>query len=320
MIPRLLFTHRDTHSIVRENLDDDTLVLTDAHNHDLLKNYTTELIQDCCVETVHRIRTRTWQKVIAVGGCTVLDVGRLASAKEVICVPTILSTSCISVNRSVVKQSNRIQSKESATPSNVIISVPDVLQTPAQWWQSGFGDLFANISASIDIQFKAENLEYEAVRKNVPQSFDALNWVVEEFQGFDEGCVYKLANYLHNSSLDVIERGDTKLSAGGEHELCYKIIAQHPEYTTSKPTHGQIVAIGTLIACKAYSKETQSPLYNILKQAYRILSLPVNDEDLHRIGIEKEHLIAGLESTVNSPSYLGQFLAKQENVSSIELL
>lgn len=317
-VPELEFTEKRITSVVEELADEDTLIVTDLYGYATLSQYgRTALARDCRIETVKRIRAQNdYSKILAVGGCTALDVGRAcAMGKEIITIPTILSTSCISVDRSVIKYPEGSRLEETIAPTRTIVSIPSISETSIadleKWSQSGFGDLFANISASIDMQYRTGILTYEAIRENVPESFEALEWVIDHFRGYDSDCLRRLATYLHNSSLSVIERGDTKLSAAGEHRLYHKMIDQQAQYREDRPTHGQLVALGTLLAARIFAEQAgDDKLHQQLRTAYKKLGLPLNYEELRNIGIERDHIVQGLESIADSSTHLGNYFAK----------
>jgi len=314
-IPKLEFTEKRITSIVKDLVDDNTLIVTDLYGFPALNKLgRTALVRDCYAESIEKIkRENTYSKVLAVGGCTALDVGRAcAVGKEIITIPTILSTSCISVDRSIIKYPQGSRLVKTIAPTRTIVSIQSILETHIadleKWSQSGFGDLFANISASIDFQYKASNLTYELVRENVPECFEALEWVISQFKGYDKNCLRRLATYSHNSSLIVIEREDTKLSAAGEHKLYHKMIDQQKQYTEDRPTHGQLVALGTLLVVRIFAEETGiQKLYDQLTAAYAKLGLPLTYDELRDIGIEREHIINGLKSIVENNTYLGDY-------------
>lgn len=316
--PELEFTEKRITSVVEELVDAGTLIVTDLYGYTTLSQYgRTALARDCRIETIREIKAQNdYSKILAVGGCTALDVGRAcAMGKEIVTIPTILSTSCISVDRSIIKYPEGSRLEETIAPTRTIVSIPSISETSIadleKWSQSGFGDLFANISASIDMQHKAGILTYEAVRENVPESFEVLEWVIDHFRGYDSDCLRRLATYSHNSSLSVIERGDTKLSAAGEHGLYHKMIDQQRQYREDRPTHGQLVALGTLLAGRIFAEQAgDQKLYEQLVIVYAKLGLPLNYDELRDIGIEREHIVAGLESIAEDNTYLGNHFAQ----------
>lgn len=319
-MPKLVFTEKRIVSVVEELVDDDTLIVTDLYGFSVLSQLgRTALVRDCYAESVEEIkRGNEYSKVLAVGGCTALDVGRaVAVGKEIVTIPTILSTSCISVDRSIIKYPEGSRLEKTIAPTRTIVSIPSIAETHIadleKWSQSGFGDLFSNISASIDLQYRACNLTYEAVRKNVPETFEALEWVINQFNGYDEDCLRRLATYSHNSSLVVIERGDTKLSAAGEHKLYHKMIDQQKQYREDRPTHGQLVALGTLLAGRIFTEQTgEQKIYEQLLAAYAKLRLPLTYDELRNIGVEREHIVDGLESIARSKTHLGDHFAQRD--------
>lgn len=319
-LPELKFDDDNIASIVKRIINEDTIIVTDSFGYPILSEYgRTIFVKNNNAENVQRVRGEgNYSRVIAVGGCTALDVGRAAAiGREVIAIPTILSTSCISVDRSVLNYDGQIVGEKTTAPKKVIVSLTSLLETPFDdlriWTSSGFGDLFSNISASIDSQNENGNLTIESVKENVPEAFEAMEWVLEHFNGYDRNCLRILAQYLHNSSVDVIERGDTRLSAAGEHKFDYKLRELYSQFTEKKPTHGQTVAVGTLISVRISGEQTGDlMLYEKLKIAYRKLGLPTDYDGLRNIGIEKSHLIEGLKGIGDSDTYLGNYFTNHD--------
>lgn len=319
-VPELEFTEKSITKVVQELTDEDTLIVTDLYGFQTLSQYgRTELVRNNHIDNVERIlKGNKYSKVLAVGGCTALDVGRACAAgKEVIAIPTILSTSCISVDRSVIRYKGGSRLEKTTAPRKTIVSIPSIsgcyISDLEKWSQSGFGDLFANISASIDLQYRSGQFTLDRVKENVPECFESLEWVVDSFTGYDKACLTRLANYLHNSSLVVIERGNTELSAAGEHQLYHKMIEQQEQYTEDVPTHGQLVAVGTLIAAKIFEEQTgDTSLYRQLRTAYGKLGLPLEYDELRKIGIERAHIVQGLNSITDSNTHIGDYFAKND--------
>ncbi|MEM4755605.1 MAG: iron-containing alcohol dehydrogenase [Candidatus Woesearchaeota archaeon] len=342
--PELIMTNETITSLLEEkylkNQNDQTVVLiTDPYGYNNLdlKKYdgkgiiievrdNKQTTIDTIIEIVKNHNGYNDQyRIIGIGGCTALDIAR-AYAKtlveknkqtfELYLFPTIISTSCISVDKSVIQDENGNNSlKDTVPPLETIISISTILSSKKselkKWLQSGFGDLFANISASIDMQYKKNDLSYETIKANVPEIFKLIAWVNHEFSDYNQQCLKKLSQESHASSLGVIQRGDTLLSAGGEHKLYHILIKQQKGYTREKPTHGQLVAIGTILAAKILEEKTNDRrLYDELRQAYKILGLPLTYEELEKIGVEKNHLVKGLQTLATSNTFLGDYFLK----------
>ena len=134
--------------------------------------------------------------------------------------------------------------------------------------------------------------------------FHGLNWVNNKFVSYNYFCLKRLLKYSHLSSLQVILRGNTELSAGSEHFLYYAIMGNKLYNSKLAPYHGEIVSIGTLITLWCYKyMNNQSDWFDKLKKAYIKLGLPVNFVDLEKIGITLDSLIESYSHFTNK-SYL----------------
>ncbi|OHX34359.1 hypothetical protein BJL95_16935 [Methylomonas sp. LWB] len=165
----------------------------------------------------------------------------------------------------------------------------------------------------MDIQYKLNILSIEQVKENIPEVLDALKWVLLHYTTYDEQCLNKLAIYLHNSSLNVILRDNTDLSAGGEHHLYNKLYDYQKNNELISATHGQIVGIGTLITAYVFCKMIENyELYNNLKQAFKKLLIPHHYDGLNNIGIPKQVLINALSDISDKSSILGDFFSQND--------
>lgn len=312
--PELIITDDGLPAILRRLVSSDSLVFADQRN----------FFRICHLGRAVLVRNNDRAQVagiasdlgftlaVAVGGCAALDVARAcARGRDVVIVPTILSTSCISVDRSVLSHNGRNRIEKSTMPSRVIVSVPEILGSPpedvARWTRSGFGDLFTMYSAAIELASKSGAPSTKKVLAMIPECRAALAWVVKKFRGFDRDCIVSLAEFLHESCLVVIRRDSTDLNAAGEHRLYHRLLElRRGEYTSSRPTHGQIVAAGTLIAARIFGEETGDlKIYRDLMAAYRKIGLPTNLAGLDEIGLRKSHLVEGLGDIAGQGTYLG---------------
>ena len=302
--------------------DGTTLVLCDEHNFPALNGFCSPvLVKDCALSRVEDIlRKHEFDRVVAVGGCTVLDVGRAVAVgkpRRLVVVPTILSTTCISCNISILRQDGRNRLQVTSLPERCVLCLPSIMDTDEaclhRWCQSGFGDLFANLSASIDLQHEKGELTFDKVKANVPLTIEAMRWVVEDFKGYDEAALRRLGSYLHEASLAVVRRGDTRLSSAGEHVLYHRLIERQPHYQQGMPTHGQIVSVGTLIALRLYAIESgEDELEKLAREAYAKLGLPLSWSELETIGMTYDHLVDALDHLNWPERFLGQWAAKKD--------
>lgn len=321
LIPKLLFSDKPLDEIIKSIIDKDTIIIADDFNYPKLRNFDRKhLVEHSTMQQIQKVKNdNEYRNVIAIGGCSALDFGRACAKKEgrFTIIPSILSTSCISVNRSIVYVNGYHESMITPIPSETIISFPLLLdgnyKIIHKWSHSGFGDLFANISATINYLFKNNKLLNHAKNINdliyacTPYCMDALDWVNSSFKRFDEITVKRLACYLHESSLDVIKRNNTELSASGEHDLYYQMMNLW-KYDRRNPTHGELVSVGTLFSVKILNNEA---LYQKLKKAFLKLGIPTNYDELHEINIEKEHIEKALLTFTNKDTFLSNYCNKE---------
>ncbi|HOT74342.1 MAG TPA: hypothetical protein PK467_01035 [Candidatus Wallbacteria bacterium] len=314
-LPELEFRNETIKSLVSRLAGEDVLIVTDPFNYPKVSGAGRCVVApDNRCEQIPVIKSGPdYCRVIAVGGCAALDIGRAcAVGKSITVIPAILSTSCISLDRSVIKYGGINRLEKTWLPEKVIICMPDLMNMPpaelAKWCQSGFGDLFTMAAASIDLQYKKGDLSIDAVIGNVGECFEAVNWVINEFDGYNETSVKALARFLHDSSLVVVIRDDSNLNAAGEHLLYHSLLRLNPQYTSSKPTHGQIVAAGTIIAAAIYREQTGNALIlETISKAFKKLGLPLTYDELSKAGIEKRHLEEGLCDIKHLGSHLGDY-------------
>jgi len=313
-LPNLEFSGETLNALVRRVSDKDTLIVTDPFNYPKIGDTGLSVAvvrNNDSLQIPELISSCAYTRVVAVGGCAALDIGRAcAVGRSIIVIPTILSTSCISLDRSVIRYSGVNRLEKTILPEKVIISLPDLLSMPpaelAKWCQSGFGDLFTMVAASIDLQYKAGDLSREAVLGNIRDCGGALEWVINSFDGYNESSARALAEFLHESSLVVVKRDNSNLNAAGEHLLYHALLRLYPHYTSARPTHGQIVAAGTLIATAIYSEQTgDNYIFDMISEAFGKLGLPLTYAELSAAGIERSHLIEGLSAILRLGSHLG---------------
>lgn len=305
--PMLRFTKKSSSEVIKHYFDERTLVLVDEYNSNLKKRFPVNVIIDNKMEQVKKLKEQEADTVIGVGGCTVLDVARMActSNGKLVLLPTVLSTPCISVKQSVMIDANgKAQTIKTALPSEVVISFPAVLGTSdknlVRWSSSGYGDLFAKIGASLDAR-----LENQTVK--IPKILEALVWAAHSFKSFKKN-IAELALYLHEASLLTNERG---FILGAEHMLYEAMRRQtHPN---NGPTHGQLVSAATLLTARIADEQTRNPLlYPLLRKAYENVGLPLNFGELNSVGISRDSLILGLESIKQTNTHIGRYFSTED--------
>jgi glycerol dehydrogenase-like iron-containing ADH family enzyme len=313
--PKLIVSAKDIKPILDEMADGQTLLIIDRYIYDGLPD-TDMVIQatEQKAEHIQHVReSLTFTKVIAIGGCTALDFGRACAVggKDLIVIPTLLSNSCLSTNRSVINYGGKYRTEITTAPKETVISLPAIKKRHASgednlWTASGFGDLFSALSASIEFEYIRNDSSFtgweaSAVIANIPMCWEALQWVLQlrPPQDLNSYQIFrKLSLYLHESSLDVIRYGHTKLNAASEHKLYY-MLQEEQQYDKGHATHGMLVAIGTLITTKIFEQETgNAAFYSTMRAAHRRLGLPVSYADLQKKGVLRSHIVKGLDAVM----------------------
>jgi len=309
--PELVIADDDIETVLKRHDGREALIVTDTFNASRVSGFANVHVITSAEYDASRIvraaAPASISTVIGVGGCSALDVARYVATPDrtLVLVPSILSTSCISVNRSVLYRNGLHQSVKTITPTSVVVPLPHVRagepETLWNWSQSGFGDVFANFSASLDIRWRLEvapavHADAVAVWDRVPSAKNAVEWVVSNFADFDTNTLAQLATFIHASSMEVLHADSVELSASGEHDLYYNLLCDHG-YPHHRPTHGQIVAVGTYLAARAYERlygdrHLAAPLH----EAFRLLRLPTSYAEMARAGLSRDHLLQGLSS------------------------
>ncbi|MGA5322107.1 hypothetical protein ACPCIU_16930 [Streptomyces seoulensis] len=316
--PRLRFVTRPIPEALRAVVDDSTLVLADSHNFPLVRDVgETVLVTEPRADVVHGIRTTyRYEKVVAVGGCSVLDVGRACARSGSLQVfPSILSNSCLSTDRSVLIEDGVRSSRRTVAPVTTVISQPSVEAAHSgpgvKWTTSGLGDLFSSLSAAIEYQCPDDEAALPDVPitrliSHIPVVWAAVEWVLGSPAPVSGLDLRSLARYLHESSLDVLRLGHTRLNAGSEHLLCYRLQEKH-HYPADHATHGRLVSIGTLLVCAMFSRNGgRHSFYGSVRRLYEKSGLPTTYEELAQIGVHREHILHGLDELAETNCLLGR--------------
>ncbi|WP_455753683.1 hypothetical protein [Streptomyces griseoluteus] len=206
-------------------------------------------------------------------------------------------------------------SRRTVAPVTTVISQPSVHaahQGPGvKWTTSGLGDLFSSLSAAIEYQCPDGedallDVPVTRVISRIPVVWAAVEWVLGSRGSVAGLDLRSLARYLHESSLDVLRLGHTRLNAASEHLLCYRLQEKH-HYPADHATHGRLVSIGTLLVCAMFSRSTgQHSFYRSVRRLYEKSGLPITYGDLAQIGVHREHILHGLDELAETNCLLGR--------------
>lgn len=317
--PSFIITKEPIENIIKFFKNDNKLLIVDSYNEDLLKKFDGILIKNNKKETADNIIKKYNSKsldnltIYGIGGCTSLDIARAVAAelqiknKSLIVIPTILSTSCIGVDLSILKDyDGKNKAFRTVAPSKCIISTTTLMETNRndniKWTSSGYGDLFGNISAALDFISNANLLSensnlIDTIKQITPWVTPVLE-LLDIIKNKSSNEIYSmenlilLAKYIFEMSLEI---NKNHRQTGGEHKLYYTMEKMY-NYPTEKPTHGQIVSIGTLLTVKIASYITRDPhFYLTLREIYEKLNLPLDYSALEEISISREQLINAID-------------------------
>ena len=305
-LPTLTFSDLSIPKIVKnQDSGGDTLIITDAFNRQTLKGREKMVtVTEPSVEVVRDILAMPSfgriKNVLGVGGGASLDVARAVAVKaSLTLITSLLSTNCIANNRSVLDSVAKAFSYQSATPRKLIVSIADMMsQDPKirkHWTQSGLGDFFGGINAFFERQENIGGaLTRVAVLAQEPTLETALEWVLRSFPGYDDADALKrITEILYASGAHDVVYGTNADRIGGEHLFYKSVMELYPQLRNSGPTHGQLVAMATLVGAKRFSKKTgDDSLYRDLRAAFVRLGLPVTYAAIGALGLRREQMHA----------------------------
>ncbi len=321
ILPILKFTNEPLERIIKQKSCNQTLIIVDDYNYKIINKLTgiacKEIIpiEDSNAKSIEEVKSSLeFNRVIAIGGCSALDFGRACAKSkiDIIIIPSILSTSCISVDCSIIYDGNNHFSVKTPIPKEVIISFPLLTKSNEdivkRWTFSGIADYLSNISATIQFIYennqnllkKKPNDIIQVLNNYLPDCMKLLKWILNDFTELNHNALMIIARHLYNAGIIVIKNKNPKLSAGTEHELYY-YLKLHKRYNRDNPTHGELVSIGTLIAAKMLEEQfNQEVLFLKLLSVFKKLKLPTKLNEFKGINVKTEDIIEGFEHVKNS--------------------
>jgi glycerol dehydrogenase-like iron-containing ADH family enzyme len=321
--PRLHFSNRDLKALLetgRFRLQPGALLLVDWFNAPVASHFdelaTVHVVRDSTADEIRRVSASgRFNQIVAVGGCSTLDFGRMCANfadAAYTAVPSILSTACISVDHSVVYSASRggnLSFQPAKAPDEVVVSYA-LLENAGvdelrKWCASGVGDLLARISGVVEESSGTDPTPGDLLQL-APECFAVQDWLAVNFDRWDRRSLRRLAEHLHSVSLrTAADLREGHKPTAGEHDLYYAM-KSFPGYSRDKQTHGRLVAIGTLLSVHALASADRrhAPMYARLRQAYAKVDLPTTVNDLRKIGVQLKEIVLGLESIQDQASYL----------------
>lgn len=243
--------------------------------------------------------------VIGLGGGVSTDVAKaLGVNKNLYVYPTILSTNCLSNNRSVLSKDGDSFSFPSGNPIETIICLSDLMNTSrghrVYWTQAGYGDFIAELSAAIERELlKSGNVQnFSHVIQHDPEVWEFIEWIANSDPKllFEKNFMIEFAKILHSTSAKVLSAGTNSDRIGSEHDLYKALLKVDPSLRFSGAPHGTITGLGTLIVTKVYEKVTlNNAPYQILRKSLEKMEFPLSYSQLEQMKLTKPKLQSALK-------------------------
>jgi glycerol-1-phosphate dehydrogenase [NAD(P)+] len=215
--------------------------------------------------------------LIAVGGGRVIDTVKLAAARtgtELISVPTAISHDGISSPvASLFADDGRRHSYAATTPAGIIVDISVIGAAPPRTLRAGLGDLVSNLTAILDWQLAqhAGRDRFDAYSAMIAEN--AARSVLDLTDLESAESHERLAKGLLMSGLAMAAAGTSRPCSGAEHLISHALDGLLGE---GAATHGEQVALGTLVSATAHA----SPLRATLTDLYSQLDLPMHPSHL----------------------------------------
>jgi glycerol-1-phosphate dehydrogenase [NAD(P)+] len=236
-----------------------------------------------------RARRSGADAIVAVGGGRCLDVAKLAAARAgltVVAVPTQLSHDGICSPVAVVPdESGRSQSLGALSPRAVFLSIPTLVDAPADSVRAGVGDLLANPLALRDWALAAERGLEEIDQRAWDLSAESIELLGShldadpEQSAKDPAFLRRLADALILSGMAMILAGTSRPASGAEHEISHAIDAGFG----GRALHGAQVAFGCVLSVELYGEDTRA-----FRRQLETLALPRHPAEL---GLTEDDLV-----------------------------
>ena len=309
--PELIFSQKTVVEELLERFDTvDSLIILSPHYQDSVPKFSHAQIHivetplQSIVEAIKKApRYAAAKVVVGVGGGVSTDIAKAVGVdKELYIYPTILSTNCISNNRTVLGDGFDSFSFSSGLPKETIISLPELMSQPlatrAYWTASGYGDYVAELSAAIEQEIlRQDTPSPESIIAHDPEVWAFIQEIakIEKTKLFSEDFMKRMAQSLHSTSIKDLKAGTNSHRLGSEHDFYKALLEIDANFRKKGPSHGIITAIGTLLVTKIFEKKTANPIfYSTLRASFEKMGIPLSYSSLEVLGLTKELMLKAL--------------------------
>jgi len=204
------------------------------------------------------ITKRKCKYVVAVGGGTVIDVGKLASYEAnvpFISVPTALSHDGLaSATASLISMKEGVKrSFRARAPIAVVCDLKILNNAPKRMLLAGCGDLLSKATSVKDWELGRDELGEYYCPFTAQLTLSSFHENIKFLQG---GCkaIGEHALTILKSSIAMLLVGSSRPNSGSEHLFSHYL----DTYYKTRAMHGEQVAIGTILMSKYHSEYNQN--------------------------------------------------------------
>jgi len=201
---------------------------------------------DSALELATKLRTRSYDAVVGIGGGRTIDTVKYAASRQglpMVSVATSLAHDGIASPVSVLDRDGVSVSYGVHTPFAVVVDLDWVRRSPTRQTRSGIGDALSNLCATADWELahreRGEPIDGLALALAGTGAEAVLN---HDGALGDEGFLATLANALILGGVAMAVAGTSLPCSGGCHEIAHAIDALYP----GTGTHGEMVGLGAL--------------------------------------------------------------------------
>ncbi len=239
------------------------------------------------VEIARECRARF---ILAVGGGTIIDTGKVASFElgiPFISIPTIASHDGIASPRASIKgeEGHSPVSRQAHAPLAVIADTQIISSAPFRFTAAGCGDIIANYTAVRDWQLahRLQSVEFSSYAAALSEM--TANMILEkakEIKKRDEKAAWTVVKALVSSGVAISIAGSSAPASGSEHKFSHAL-----DMIADKPAlHGEQCGVGTIMMSYLYGDNWQR-----IRDTLREIGAPTTAKEL---GIKDEHIIEAL--------------------------
>jgi len=242
--------------------------------------------------------------VIGVGGGFVLDIAKYVASytrnKDLVLIPTTMSSNAIMSPFSVIRAENRIEAFKTIYPKTVLICLDILSNVPKRHIASGFADSLAKYTALYDLRLSYwfSDLEYDRSLFKIARRLTSI--LINEAHHFVGRSKESIENLLIAELIDgalMGLSGTTRIVAGSEHLIALALTMLSPQ-----GLHGEYVGVGTII-----SSYIQGRKWSLIRDILLRASAPTN---IHQLNLEEKVLIEAVKKAPDMRNWytiLGRF-------------